>query len=145
REITELRITSAWSSGRRIRQPCGSPCVGPGSGTAGGGREGSSAVSVPGANSPGPLVRPRRSHAEPGGGWAAPLWDRQDDLAKLLAAIEVFMGLPRSFEREDAVHDWLEPAHEHELHDLLELPAVRHRRPEDRELPPVKVAGVELE
>src|SRR5438876_1211229 len=55
------------------------------------------------------------------------------------------MGLPRSFEREDAVHDRLEPAHEDELHDLLELPAVRHRRPEDRELPPVEVAGVELE
>src|SRR5207244_6775769 len=48
-------------------------------------------------------------------------------------------------EREHPVDDRLEAAHEHELHDLLEFPLVRHRRTEHGELPPEEVSRIELE
>src|SRR5437867_445407 len=70
---------------------------------------------------------------------------RWEYLPALLASSEVLVRLAGLLEREDAVYDRLEAAHEDELHDLLELPLVRHRGPEDGELAPKQVAGVELE
>src|SRR2546425_13205861 len=78
-------------------------------------------------------------------GGTSSLVNRQHDLPELLASSEVLVRLARLLNREDAVHDRLEAAHEDELHDLLELPLVRHRGPEDGELAPEQVAGVELE
>src|SRR3989442_15157418 len=78
-------------------------------------------------------------------GGTSSLVNRQHDLPELLAASEVLVRLARLLEREDAVHDRLEAAHEHELHYLLELPLVRHPGPEDREPVAIQVTGVELE
>src|SRR5205823_9276049 len=74
-----------------------------------------------------------------------PLGNREDDFSELLPAGEVLVGLTRLVQREHAVHDRLQPAHEDELHDLLELPLIRHRGAEDGELAPEQVSGVELE
>src|SRR5437867_3261884 len=71
--------------------------------------------------------------------------DREHDLPELLASPQVFVGLAGLLEREDSVYDRLEAAHEHELHDLLEFPPVRHRRTEHGELPPEEVSRIELE
>src|SRR2546425_11002827 len=78
-------------------------------------------------------------------GGTSSLVNRQHDLPELLAASEVLVRLAGLLEREDPVHDRLEAAHEHELHDLLELPLVRHRRPEHGELPPEQISRVEFE
>src|SRR6267143_1752319 len=78
-------------------------------------------------------------------GSVTPLGYREDDFAELLSPAEIFVGRPSLFQREHSVDDGLESSHEHEFHDLVELPPARHGGPEDGELPPEKIPRVELE